>query len=154
MDVKNLNMGERRFFMVCSALIIAGVLALLFMFMIGGSGPQVLAPAAPHTQIQTTSQDLNGQWNAESNGVKLVATVTNDTISVKMVNGDTTINWWDGSFVSTAVDGDAVASIKKQDADIMVMSSSDNQTFLVGDGTLTFDMTFLGVTKTVKMTHV
>jgi hypothetical protein len=155
---KQLSIGERRLILISGSVFVAGLLALLFAFMSQGG-----TPVEPPNHLQTTTsaaqaasstQDLTGQWVAESNGVKLVASVKNDTINVSMKNNDTTINWWDGSFVSSGADGDTIASIKSTDTDDIMVSSSQTKMFTVGDKTLTFDMSFMGVTKTVTMQHV
>jgi hypothetical protein len=104
-------------------------------------------------QPPAAEQNLVGEWVADSNGVKLIATVQNDRISIVLQNDDTKINFWDGTFVTLAHPGDVVASIKDKNGDIMV-SSAETKTFDVGDGTLTFDIAFMGVTKTIKAIHV
>lgn len=158
MNKNTLTTGERRWVLVCVGIVVAGFLALLFAFMSQGDAP-VNPPNQPMTSTVVTPasnpvQDLSGEWITESNGVKLIATVKNNTINISMKNNDTTINWWDGSFEATGADGDIIASIKSTDADDIMVSSSQSKTFTVGNRTLTFDMSFMGVTKTVTMQHV
>ena len=108
----------------------------------------------PTTTVATVEQkSLDGQWVTDSNGVKLTATVARNMIKIELRNNDTTINFWDGTFVSFGKVGDVIASIKSQTDDIMV-SSAESKTFTIGDGTMTFDLSFMGVTKTVTATHV
>lgn len=154
MSVKPLTKNERRWFLVCAALVISGVLALLYVFMNAGLATNVTYHGTTSPEVSVESQDLTGNWTAQNNGVKLEATVVNDTIKIVMKNNDVTMDWWQGSFASSAKVGDAIASIRTADPNVVTVNSEKTTVFTVGNGTLTFDMSFMSIIKTVKLTHV
>jgi hypothetical protein len=153
MSVKKLATGDKRFFLAISVAILMTLLSGVFLFQNSDSvssstTPGHAAVAAPATQ------NLTGDWTADSNGVKLVATVANNTIKIVLKSdADTSINFWDGTFESQAATGDVIASLKTH-TDEIVVSSDQSKTFTIGDGVMTFDMTFMGITKTIHATHI
>jgi hypothetical protein len=138
-------------------IVIATLLAMLFMTSGNRDAGNVEAPGmTPRTTTAAVAvqQSLDGQWVAENNGIKMTATVVHDTITVELVNNDTTINFWDGSFESFAQVGDVIGSVRTTAGDTIMVSSDQEKNFIVGDGTISFDLAFMGVTKHIKATHV
>lgn len=139
---------------VTAVVLIVCILVSLSILMSANRDASLIENHSPTTTVATVEQkSLDGQWVTDSNGVKLTATVAHNTIKIELRNNDTTINFWDGTFESFGKVGDVIASVKSQTDDIMV-SSAESKTFTIGDRTMTFDLSFMGVTKTVTATHV
>jgi hypothetical protein len=151
---QKLTTGEKRFFAACAFVIVAGLLAMLFVFQMNGGTPNSQAPNAV-AQTVSTQQSLAGDWTTVSNGVKMTATVKDSTIDVVMQDTNVTVTWWKGSFDATAARGDTIASLKTPDDSIIMVGGSEKMVlFVVGDKTLSFDASMMGVTKHITLTHV
>lgn len=137
-------------------IIVATCLTLLFMTAANRDAGMIEAPAAgPMTTSVAMAEEksLDGQWVSENNGTKMTATVSHNTIKVELVNNDTTVNFWDGSFESFAQVGDVIGSVRTNTEGTIMVSSDQEKNFIVGEETLSFDLSFMGVTKHVKATH-
>ena len=152
MSASKLTARDKRFyFLILPLLIVFTVGGGLFLFSASTTSPAVTSHAAVEAPA---TQNLTGDWTADSNGVKLIATVANNTIKIVLKSdADTSINFWDGTFESQAAAGTVIASVKTH-TDEIVVSSDQSKTFTIGDGVMTFDMTFMGVTKTIHVTHI
>lgn len=104
------------------------------------------------TTVATSVPSLNGDWSETTNGIVLIATVKNNTIIVQLKSDDTMVTYWKGTFISDAKSGQQVASVK--DTTTAIFNASDSKIFTIGDGTISFEMSAMGVTKTMVLSHV
>jgi hypothetical protein len=111
-----------------------------------------VAPSLPNTGLVLPVVDLNGSWKMTTdNGGTFVATVTSETIKILMVSPkDVSMVYWYGTFKSNGSAGDEITSEIIQ-VDKAVLSMAKNKRFIVGDDTLTFSFTAMGVTKSVEL---
>lgn len=154
MAVKKLTNGEKRFFFLAiPSAIVFTLFGILFLAQNGNTANTSTSPG--HAAVGApTKQDLTGDWTADNgNNTKIVATVKDNTIKILLKSTDVEMTYWNGTFVNNATAGDQIASIKVDEME-MVMSQADSKTFVIGNKVLTFDMSALGVTKHVTMTHV
>lgn len=102
--------------------------------------------------------DLAGTWkqtNSNSEDSYQAATVTGDTIEIQWVAPDAKSLYWSGT-VEVPQDGstdftwDSVNDKTKTDKSIMA-SGDDTKTFTYKDGELSYEVTALGTTMTVRM---
>lgn len=108
---------------------------------------------ATEAGVDLPLQDLNGTWTADSGyGSTMIATVENSTIEIVMNNEGMEIAYWVGTFVSSAGSGEIVVS-DKVDVPKAVMSQADSKQFVVGDGTITFELKAMGMIRSVELTH-
>jgi len=121
----------------------------------------ILSPvAAPNTHVESTTSvmhasilsNLDGEWTTASNGVVIDATVQNNTITIQLKYNDTTVTYWKGTFISDAHPGQQIASIK--DTTQAIFNASASKIFTIGDGTISYDMSAMGVTKTAVLSRV
>ena len=149
-------------------LIIAGVLGILGMaaiavavmaMVIPEGSPTVETPGPPHHSAQAIPvveppfHDLNGTWTADmGDGNSMVATVVNDTIQIVMKNNEMTMIYWNGTFRPSGAIGDVILSTKIEITKA-VMSRANDKRFVVGNETMTFELTAMGVTKTMELVH-
>lgn len=116
-----------------------------------------LAQVAADTNVSNTGLvlpvlDLNGSWTMTTDqGGTFVATVTSETIKIVMVSPkDVSMVYWYGTFKSNGSAGDEITSDIIQ-VDRAVLSAAKSKRFVVGDDTLTFSFTAMGVTKSVEL---
>jgi hypothetical protein len=112
------------------------------------------APEAPAAPL-----DLTGDWtqtNAEGDPYQ-TASIAGGVVTVTWVNDaqSTKALFWAGSYVPPTEAGasyswDSVNDTAQTDASILA-SGDPTKTFTYADGTLSYDVTALGVTKTVKL---
>lgn len=101
---------------------------------------------------------LTGTWkqnNSESDDSYQEATITDSTIEVYWVADDTKALYWTGSFTApTTVDEpytwDSTNDTEKTSSALLA-SGDATKTFTYKDGTLSYEVTAMGVTKTVTM---
>lgn len=102
---------------------------------------------------------LTGTWkqtNSESDDSYQEATITDSTIEVYWVSADTKALYWAGTFVApTKADEPYTwdsANDTEKTSSALLASGDATKTFTYKDGTLSYEVTALGVTKTVTMT--
>ena len=127
---------------------------------------ETIAPASnqsveePAVQVQPTiaesiepTMDLKGIWTYDTGkGGTFEATVTDKNINIAMKTGDTSLNYWYGSFEPNAVAGAVIVS--KVDENKAVISKGKTKEFTIGQDTLSFDFTMSGNTKKVELRRV
>lgn len=153
--INNLTRGEKWFFFGGVPAVATGVfLALFFLASTSGSVARIESGPSPTASASPAVQNLAGDWVADNNGIRMVATVKANTIKIVLKSNDTSVDFWDGTFESQASSGATITSVKQVKDEEIVISSGNTKTFEIGDGTMVFDMSFLGVTKTITATHV
>lgn len=140
-------------------------LALLLVFAAGCSSSDSGESAAPSEGVQQTPEaaeplDLSGTWkqvNSNSEDTWQEATIEGDTITVYWVsdNGDTKSLYWAGSYVPPTDAPTEYSWESENDTEQMssalLASSDDTKTFTYADGQITYDVTALSVTTTVRL---
>ena len=102
--------------------------------------------------------DLTGEWqqvNSNAEDSYQTATITDDTITVNWVAPDTTALYWAGSFEAptTADEPYTWDSVNdtEQTANALLASSDETKTFTYEDGQISYSVSAMGVTTTVKL---
>jgi len=151
-----LNALKKYWPVLAGGTLVAGVLAMLYIFSLGPDGKSSFenaGAAQPHTAVvPAEAATLDGAYDGESNGVTIRASVEGKSIVVTMTNEGTTITYWRGSFDNLAKPGTTVASVA--DNTVALLSQSDTKTFTVGDKTITYTMTMMGVSRNIELHHV
>lgn len=125
----------------------------------------VFALAACDSKAGGTDKDegkqppvLTGTWkqtNSESDDSYQEATITDSTIEVYWVADDTKALYWAGSFTApTKADEPYTwdsANDTEKTSSALLASGDATKTFTYKDGTLSYEVTAMGVTKTVTM---
>lgn len=115
------------------------------------TGPET-DPAAP--------PDLAGEWkqtNSDAEDAWQAATISGDTIEVYWVsdNGDTKALYWAGSFdaPTTADEPYTWESVNdKEQTDMAILASGDDtKAFTYQGGVISYEVSAMGVTQTVKL---
>ena len=126
-----------------------------------GSGSDTPAQASGSQAIQQEAPqppDLTGEWkqvNSESDDSYQAATITGDTIVINWVSTDSKALYWAGSFTAPTTDEEPYTWDSNNDheqTDTAIMASSDDtKTFTYEDGQISYDVSMMGVTKTVRL---
>jgi hypothetical protein len=136
--------------------IVAAVLAMLYVFSLGPDGHSSFenaGAAQPHqAAVPVEATTLDGAYVGESNGVDIRASIEGKTIVVTMTNEGTTITYWRGSFDNLAPVGTNVGSVA--DNTVALLSQSNTKEFTVGDRTISYTMTMMGVSRQIELHHV
>lgn len=142
------------------------ILAALLVFSLCacGSSSREQAATAPGTeeasQEPATPPDLTGQWemvNKEGgeDAAYQTATITDDTITIYWVTGDTKALYWAGTFTPPNTADEPYtwesANDTEQTSTALLASSDATKVFTYQDGQLSFEASAMGVTKTVRM---
>lgn len=143
------------------------LLALLGVGAVGCTGEPTSNGAKDDTQSSTEQQeeapepvDLTGEWKqSNSNDPESfqTATITADTIEVFWNAPDTKSLYWAGTVEvpedgSTSFTWDSVNDKTKTDS-AMLASGDDTKTFTFENGELSYDVTAMGTTMTVRLTQ-
>lgn len=134
-----------------TAVVLLGITLAAWLLLSPTAGNYSPDPLSP-TATSATVPNLDGDWSETTNGIVLIATIKSDTILIQLKNEGTTITYWKGTFISNAKPGQQVASIK--DATTAIFNSSDTKIFTIDGNTISFEMSAMGVTKTVVLSHV
>lgn len=139
---------------------------VLFVLIAGGIATGVFinqsksdATIESNAKVETsiiTQDALSGFW--KSDDPKMKATVTQSTVEIIWEDGDMSGLYWKGTFLAPArlVNGSKIVS----DGDTDVMSESllasrdTSKEFTFEKDTLSFKLTLMGVTKTVRLVRV
>jgi hypothetical protein len=105
------------------------------------------------TNVGLSLINLEGQWTADNNGSKFVADVANSNISIKLVNGNTSAVYWNGTFASAESAGATIVSDKVETGKL-VLSRATSKSFIVKADTLSFEFEAMGMTTTVALKRV
>lgn len=107
-----------------------------------------------------TPPDLAGEWkqtNSNADDAWQAATIAGDTIEVYWVsdNGDTKALYWAGSFDAPTTADEPYTWESKNDKDqtdtALLASGDDTKTFTYQDGVISYEVSAMGVTQTVKL---
>lgn len=144
------------------------LLALLGTGVVGCSGEPTSNGAKGDTQSSTAEEkqeapepvDLTGEWKqSNSNDAESFqsATITADTIEVFWNAPDTKSLYWAGTVEvpqdgSTSFTWDSANDKTKTDSAILA-SGDDTKTFTFENGELSYDVTAMGTTMTVRLTQ-
>lgn len=160
MSKNRMTRGEKWFlFGIVPGVVISAVMALFLVVIPSGSQDPTVARdssvvvTTPNVGVELPlpqNTDLNGTWLAEDSGTIFTAEIANNSVTITMSKADTSMVYWYGWFDPTAVNGDTVVS-NKLDYDKVVLSGSESKNFEIGDNTMSFEITAMGVTKRVKL---
>ncbi|RAX49374.1 hypothetical protein DQ353_10075 [Arthrobacter sp. AQ5-05] len=138
--------------------------ALALVLALTGCGAASTAPTgpAPSTAAKETPQvpELTGAWrqsNPNSEDAYQQATITADTITVEWVadGGDTTSIYWVGTFAAPTDANEPHTWTSKRDAaatdSALMASTSDTKEFTYEGDTISYKVSALGTTTTVKL---
>lgn len=141
---------------------LALVLALCLCFALaacGGGGSQ--ESETPETPAQPL--DLTGEWkqvNSNSEDSWQSATITGDAIEVYWISdgGDTKSLYWAGSYVAPVTSEESYTWDSANDAEktatALLASSDETKTFTYEAGQISYEVSALGTTTTVRLEKV
>ena len=118
------------------------------------------SPTASVTEAPAPSvADLSGEWkqtNSQSEDNYQVATITGDTLEINWVtdNGDTRSLYWAGTFEAPTVPGsfEWVSANDTAKTEFAMLASGDlTKTFAYDDGEISYEVSALGTTMTVRL---
>ena len=116
----------------------------------GSDNTEIVEPAQP--------ADLSGTWvqvNKESEGSYQEAVISGDTIEVNWISPDTKSLYWAGTFVAPTTADEPYVWTSENDTEktsvAILASTAETKDFTYADGQLSYEVTALGVTKTVRM---
>ena len=117
----------------------------------GNASNSADADAAAQQEEAPQPSDLTGEWvqvNSNAEDSYQTATITDDTITVNWVMPDTTALYWAGSFEPYTWDS---ANDTEQTANALLASPDETKTFTYEDGQISYSVSAMGVTTTVKL---
>ena len=116
------------------------------------------ADAAAQQEEAPQPSDLTGEWvqvNSNAEDSYQTATITDDTITVNWVMPDTTALYWAGSFEAPTTADEPYswdsANDTEQTANALLASPDETKTFTYEDGQISYSVSAMGVTTTVKL---
>jgi hypothetical protein len=133
------------------------------MCVIGGSLliiAAVITPFLVNNSVKVTDSPISlvGTWTGESSTTKMVATVSENAIEIMWETPDTTALYWKGTFEAPAAVSNTNRLWITSNGDTAAMENSllasrdPTKRFTYEDGMLSFPLTVMGVTTTIKMT--
>jgi|GEM_PF-227363 hypothetical protein len=140
--------------------VLAAICLLLSLCACGeASTPPAQATEAQATQTaQATPLDLTGEWKQVNNSSKdsyQAATISGDTIEVYWIDTDTQSLYWAGTYVAPESSGQSYSWDSVNDKDktssALLASGDDTKTFTYNDGQISYSVTAMGMTQTVKL---
>lgn len=151
---------SRNALLVAAAILtIVGVVFIAIAIMaavVPEGSPTVQAPGPQQEAVPVVEpplHDLNGTWTGDiGNGSTMVGTVNGDSIQILLKKEDVSMIYWNGTFQPSGAIGDVVLSTKVE-IPKAVLSTADSKRFVVGNETMSFEITAMGVTKTVELSH-
>jgi hypothetical protein len=111
------------------------------------------ASIAPKAVAEVTTVDLTGKWTAQVKETTFTVDIVDSVVTIKMSKDGSSMLYWYGTFPATGSIGENVTSTKLE-INKAVLSGADAKTFGVKETSLTFDVSAMGQTKTVEVTHV
>ena len=125
-----------------------------------GNGDNTTASSTKSKTPEKQIPELMGEWkqsNSKSDDNYQAATISGDTIVIYYVsdNGDTQSLYWDGSFVAPTTANEPYIWASKNDHNktdsSMLGSSDDTKTITYQNGVLSYKVSLMGTTTTVKL---
>lgn len=138
------------------------LLGLVLAFGLTGCGGDT-APAEDDTDAQETVLDLTGEWEQAEKASEdsyQVATINGDEITVYWYDAttDTKSLYWAGTYAAPTEPGDTYAWTSENDtsktAGALLSSSDDTKEFSYENGRISYEVSALGTTTTVKLERV
>lgn len=142
------------------------LMATALCLAIAGCGNEQAASPGSGDEVNTTEQetavppDLTGEWkqvDGNSEDSYQTATIQDGTMEIYWVTdgGETKALYWAGSYTApTTADEpyswDSVNDTEKTDSALLA-SGDETKTFTYSDGQITYDVTAMGITETVKL---
>lgn len=138
-------------------------LALVAAFALAGCGGAAYTSTAPGqsstAEVEQRVPDLTGAWkqaNSASEDAYQQATITGDDITIEWVSdgGETTSTYWVGTFQAPKAQGPHtwVSTRDKAATDSALLASTDDtKEFTYADNTISYKVSALGTTTTVKL---
>lgn len=124
----------------------------------GNASNSADADAAAQQEEAPQPSDLTGEWvqvNSNAEDSYQTATITDDTITVNWVMPDTTALYWAGSFEAPTTADEPYswdsANDTEQTANALLASPDETKTFTYEDGQISYSVSAMGVTTTVKL---
>lgn len=124
----------------------------------GNASNSADADAAAQQEEAPQPPDLTGEWvqvNSNAEDSYQTATITDDTITVNWVMPDTTALYWAGSFEAPTTADEPYtwdsANDTEQTANALLASPDETKTFTYEDGQISYSVSAMGVTTTVKL---
>lgn len=141
-----------------SALVFACFMLALPLTACGGNASSSTDADAATQQEAPQPPDLTGEWvqvNNDTEDSYQTAVIADDTITVNWVIPDATALYWAGSFEAptTADEPYTWDSVNdtEQTANALLASPDETKTFTYEDGQLSYSVSAMGVTTTVKL---
>ena len=124
----------------------------------GNASSSTGTDAAAQQEEAPQPPDLTGEWvqvNSNAEDSYQTATITDDTITVNWVMPDTTALYWAGSFEAPTTADEPYtwdsANDTEQTANALLASPDETKTFTYEDGQISYSVSAMGVTTTVKL---
>ena len=140
------------------ALVFACFMLILPLTACGGSASSSTDADVATQREAPQPPDLTGEWTQVNNDTEdsyQTATITGDTITVNWVMPDTTALYWAGSFEAptTADEPYTWDSVNdtEQTANALLASPDETKTFTYEDGQISYSVSAMGVTTTIKL---
>jgi hypothetical protein len=115
----------------------------------------VLGGCSSHTQVSTQTQTFSWDGTWVDPAQNMVAQISDDTIEINVVDGDTSGLYWKGTWpvVETVSDGLVIVSQGDDEAmsESFFGSSDGTKTFVYDDKELSFPFRVLGITTTLYL---
>lgn len=108
--------------------------------------------AAPKVEQQIVTIDLTGKWTTKINETTFNVEVADEKITIKMSKNGSTMLYWYGTFNNRGAIGEDIISTKLN-INKAVLSSASSKSFSVKANTIAFDVSAMGQTKNVEVTH-
>lgn len=124
------------------------------------STPDISSEAEPTPEPEPETVDLSGDWeqvNKNSDTNYQMATITGDTIEVYWMDtsSDTKSLYWAGTVSIPEGAGNEFSWDSENDtaktANALLASGDETKTFSYNNGQLSYDVTAMGITQTVKL---
>ncbi len=142
------------------------LMAATLCLVLAGCGNDQVAPPVSEDTVNTTEQeaalppDLTGEWeqvDGNSEDSYQTATIQDGAMEIYWVTdgGETKALYWAGSYTApTTADEpyswESVNDTEKTDSALLA-SGDETKTFTYSDGQITYDVTAMGITETVKL---
>ena len=124
----------------------------------GNASNSTGADAAAQQEEAPQPPDLTGEWvqvNSDSEDSYQTATITADTITVNWNAPDPTALYWAGRFEAPTTADEPYswdsANDTEQTANALLASPDETKTFTYEDGQISYSVSAMGVTTTVKL---
>lgn len=124
------------------------------------TAPSSVGSAAAVSSSAPAAPDLTGDWkqvNAASEDSYQVATIQGDTIEIYWVteSADTKSLYWAGTFVAPETTDEPYAWESANDTEktgsALLASGDETKTFTYQDGQISYDVSAMGMTQTVRL---